>query len=211
MGKDSRPHTPSSTLPSSSSGYYNLYHNQFMQSPPYGHVQFDPSHPMYQRGINPSMMYPAGGYIQHPSQLGYRMGEDSLDKDPAKPKVPLEPDVKVPPETTHNALYHSGSSHKIHELQEKGRRSPHRASPVLGKSDGTVAVPPVSLSGSVDKGREFSKSPPTQRHVHTHHHTHVVEAAYPMYPYTAGILPGPVSQSSTPSSSLSHPSYPPSK
>lgn len=211
MGKDSRPHTPSSTLPSSSSGYYNMYHNQFMQSPPYGHVQFDPSHPMYQRGINPSMMYPAGGYIQHPSQLGYRMGEDSLDKDPAKPKVPLEPDVKVPPETTHNALYHSGSSHKIHELQEKGRRSPHRASPVLGKSDGTVAVPPVSLSGSVDKGREFSKSPPTQRHVHTHHHTHVVEAAYPMYPYTAGILPGPVSQSSTPSSSLSHPSYPPSK
>ena len=193
VGKASSPHTPSSSLPSSvapspSAGYspYSLYHSQFMQSPPYGHghVQFEPSHPMYQRGINPSMMYPGGpGYIHHPSQLGYRVGEDALDKDPAKPKVPLEVE-KVPPENSHNALYHSGSSHKIHELQEKGRRSPLRSSPVPGKIDSAVSGPPVSLSGPADKGREFSKSPPTQRHVHTHHHTHVVEAPYPMFPYT---------------------------
>lgn len=192
--KDSSPHTPSSSQPTSvapspSAGYspYSLYHNQFMQSPPYGHVQFDTSHPMYQRGINPNMMYPTGGYIHHPSQLGYRMGEDSLEKEPAKPKVPIETEVKVPPDTSHNALYHSGSSHKIHELQEKGRRSPHRASPVLGKTENAVSGPPVTHAGSIEKGREFSKSPPTQRHVHTHHHTHVVEAAYPMYPYTGKI------------------------
>ncbi|XP_061172392.1 zinc finger protein 608-like isoform X2 [Saccostrea echinata] len=217
LSKDSGPHTPSSSLPSSvaqspSAGYspYNMYHSQFMQSQPYGHVQFDPSHPMYQRGINPSIMYPAGGYIHHPSQLGYRLGEDTLEKDPVKPpKVPIETDIKVPSETAHNALYHSGSSHKIHELQEKSRRSPLRASPGLGKTDSAVPGPSGSLSGSVDKGREFSKSPPTQRHVHTHHHTHVVEAAYPMYPYSAGILPG--SQSSSPSSSLNHAPYPPSK
>lgn len=39
-----------------------------------------------------------------------------------------------------------------------------------------------SGGGNKDKQREYASSPPTQRHVHTHHHTHVVGGFPPLYP-----------------------------
>ncbi|KAK3096565.1 hypothetical protein FSP39_001339 [Pinctada imbricata] len=216
INKASSPHTPSSSMPVSThspsmgpgSPYATpfMYHSQYMQSPPYSHMQFDP---MY-RGVNPSMMYaPAGPYL-HPTQLGYHVGvEENMDKD----KLPMGSTSKVPNESDSkisDSPYIGGASgHKIHELQEKGRPSPRTGSPVAGKGDGGH-VTPTSLSGSLDKNRDFSNSPPIQRHVHSHHHTHVVEAAYPVYPYT-GMLPGtappPPQQPPPPGSSMPHSSF----
>ena len=69
--------------------------------------------------------------------------------------------------------------HKIHELQERGRGSPGGSSPTPSKpGSGDAAGGRTSTPGPADKlkdkQRDYSASPPTQRHVHTHHHTHVV-------------------------------------
>ena len=195
VNKASSPHTPSSSMPVSSthspsigpgSPYTTpyMYHSQYMQSPPsYGHMQFDPVF----RGVSPSpIMYtPSPGHYLHPSQLGYHVGVDeNIDKDKhaiGPTKVPNEGDSKLS-----DSPYHTGpGGHKIHELQEKGRPSPRTGSPVMGKGEGSQLVP-TPVSGSLDKNREFSNSPPIQRHVHSHHHTHVVEAAYPVYPAYSG-------------------------
>ncbi|XP_021357594.1 zinc finger protein 608-like isoform X2 [Mizuhopecten yessoensis] len=205
----SSPHTPSSNpsnvIPSSMTpagpngppypAY--MYPSQYMQSSMYGQMPFEPTHPMY-RGMNP-MMY--GAYL-HPSQIPpypVNMEMDEKEKLGLVQKLaPTESEGKLT-DPNHGPLYHSSSGpsatnnsasvslnkgnsgHKIHELQEKTRSvaSPHRASPVsVGKPEGPPT--PTHSIGAVDKNREYSSSPPTQRHVHTHHHTHVVEAAYPV-------------------------------
>ncbi|XP_060073183.1 zinc finger protein 608-like [Ylistrum balloti] len=236
----SSPHTPSSNpsslIPSSMTATgpngppypAYMYPSQYMQSSMYGQMPFEPTHPMY-RGMNP-MMY--GAYL-HPSQIPpypVNMEMDEKEKIGLVQKLaPTESESKLT-DPSHGPLYHSSSApsatnnsasginkansgHKIHELQEKTRSSPHRASPVsVGKSDGPPT--PTHSIGPVDKNREYSSSPPTQRHVHTHHHTHVVEAAYPVS-YYPGMFPGASQQKSPPAATVQpqpgHPSYPPPK
>ena len=178
--KSSSPHTPSSSSSSShspslpSGSHYSpyLYHSQFVQSPPssYGHHPFDSN--MYR-----SMVYPTN-YL-HPSQLGYSVGGLEAEKPnkivPVSKSGQSESDniKKSDPVNQGNS---SSASHKIHELQEKGKSNSRSASPATTKSD-----KPISLPLSVGDKMRDSSSPPTQRHVHTHHHTHVLEAAYPVY------------------------------
>ena len=163
--KPSSPHTPSSSVPQpvSSGAHYSpyLYHSQFVQSPPHGH-------PFDYRNIVQNVYSPSN-YI-HPSQLGYPVGGSENEKQKvasgSKPGVNEGDLKKSEPFIQGN----SSAGHKIHELQEKGKPGSRSASPVTSKNDKTVI------------GRDAS-SPPTQRHVHTHHHTHVLEAAYPVYHY----------------------------
>lgn len=176
--------TPTSNAQSQAS-YASYISYPYMQSP-YGHqIPFDPNHPMY-RGINPVIGYANPTYL-HPSQLGYRSGQGEMDE---KTKASLvstsSPSPKVGPSMNpdsdakavellqhHASQYYPG--HKIHELQEKGRSS-SRSSPMSKTTD------PASTASPLEKHREATtKSPPTQRHVHTHHHTHVVGGFPPMY------------------------------
>ncbi|CAC5409492.1 Zinc finger protein 609,Zinc finger protein 608 [Mytilus coruscus] len=196
--KPSSPHTSLSQSPSGSHYSPYLYHSQFVQSPPtsYGHIPFDPYR---------NMVYPTN-YI-HPSQINYPgVGADNEKQKmvPISKAGPIEMDLKKSDPTTQA---NTSASHKIHELQEKGKAGSRSASPVT--TNMTKSDKPISLPLSVgDKMRETS-SPPTQRHVHTHHHTHVLEAAYPVYHYPS-IYPAPPSQTQVPpGNSIQHPQYPP--
>lgn len=75
-----------------------------------------------------------------------------------------------------------GNLHKIHELSDKGRSSisPRDASPTPSKA-GDRHEFTAGSSGDKVKDKQRSSSPPTQRHVHTHHHTHVVQPGFPVY------------------------------
>ena len=186
----------SSTAPANYNA--NYMYGQYM-APQYGHGGFEPNHPMF-HNMNPSMMYAGSNYL-HPAagQLPYRVGMEMDDKDKMSQKMAHGPEPESgnkmlgSPHSVVSAGHHLNNSsnsalntsspagsHKIHELQDKNARplsSPHRSSPLPAK-----ATTPVGAV--LDKNREFANSPPTQRHVHTHHHTHVVEAAYPVYPYS---------------------------
>ncbi|CAG5135087.1 unnamed protein product [Candidula unifasciata] len=151
---------------------YNPYYPHFRP------VQLDT---MY-RSLNPHIIGytagPAPGYI-HPEQLGYRMStvdpdRKVTDSDPQRGELPsMVAAPGYPP------------VHKIHELHDKGRPSPGVHSPGPTKSAGgdrlnsPSPAAPTSVSDKVkEKQREYPSSPPTQRHVHTHHHTYVV-GVYP--------------------------------
>lgn len=154
--------------------------------PHYGPVQVDPTHPVY-RGMNPHVIgyatAPPGAYL-HPSQLGYRLNSVDSDKESSKqesklpvPALSSEDSSKSVSESLGPQFY-GGPVHKIHELQEKGRPRPSSTSPAPpGKSGESSHSALATLS---EKQREYSKSPPTQRHLHTHHHTHVLSHGFPI-------------------------------
>ena len=187
-GKD--PHgLPPGGLPPPFSQYYS---HPFLQAPHMaGQMPFDPSHPM----VYPAVMgYPGPAYI-HPSQIRYGMpspgdGPGSLDK----PMI-LSPGAPRPPEgkaldllQQHAAQYYGPNNnhgpHKIHELKDVGKhgdRDPRPSSCSPTPKD-LAKERPESRNAALSKEKELHRnSPPTQRHLHTHHHTHVVEAAYPLY------------------------------
>ena len=146
-------------LPNYPPGPYNMQNQHF--------IGVEPSHPMYRNpSVNPALIssYPTNPYI-HPSQMGYRPGSESDDKE--KIIKPSPPTSESDPKKVDNSAPYYGNMHKIHELSEKGRPKSRNSSPVLGKSTD-------SNNTSFDKHRDFTNSPPTQRHVHTHHHTHVL-------------------------------------
>ena len=95
--------------------------------------------------------------------------------------------------------------HKIHELQERGVKSPQTSQPQsvppLTVTSKPPAPVPISAGGSSQSKdttiplvrtseTDRSRSPPAQRHVHTHHHTHV-GLTYPPYPLPLGQYPPP--------------------
>lgn len=188
-GSSSKSGSPCSVGPASipgSPGSYSPYvHNYpYMQNPHF--MGMDPTHPMYRNpSVNPALIsgFPPGSYI-HPSQMGYRPGSESEEKD--KPSVlksnppPSESEQKKNDSSSVGPYY--GNMHKIHELSEKGRPKSRTSSPVLGK--------PTDTSTSVyEKHRDYTNSPPTQRHVHTHHHTHVLQTGPGLQ--AAPSIPGP--------------------
>jgi hypothetical protein len=215
--------------PTNSYAYFNP---NYIQSPHYGTLPFDPNHPMY-RGINPMLVpgpYGANPYL-HP-QMRYP-GPEDLSRGP-----PTGASTKALDMLQHHASQYAYSSHKIHELQERALKSPNSTpgakNPVMGSnvsnplppsssgppppapgvilssnplpgtsggsprppSGGTLppaGVPPptgktASPAPPPDKdGPPPMRSPPPQRHVHTHHHTHV-GLGYPILP---GQYPAP--------------------
>ncbi|KAJ8881080.1 hypothetical protein PR048_017553 [Dryococelus australis] len=187
---------------------YAYIHPSYMQSPHYGALSFDPSHPMY-RSINPMLVpgpYGANPYL-HPQLPRYHAPED-LSRPPSGPTKALDL-------LQHHASQYY-SNHKIHELQERALKSPTpkaaaaSASPsgMVGSSNMVGASGPVGPQGHspvvqsgptaipssgkqqsqaiVGDGKE-ARSPPPQRHVHTHHHTHVGLG----YPILASQYPAP--------------------
>lgn len=190
---------------------YAYFHSNYLQSPHYGALPFDPSHPMYRGGISP-MMVPPGAYtnppyIHHPqmhAQIPRFHAPEDLSRSPSAPTKALD------------LLHHQASqyypSHKIHELQERAIKSPtpklavstsspsvsvSQQSTSAGGSQGIItsnasavdsrlsSTHPICKTPTAD-GKD-SRSPPPQRHVHTHHHTHV-GLGYPILPTQ---YPGP--------------------
>ncbi|KAK6617179.1 hypothetical protein RUM44_005510 [Polyplax serrata] len=182
--------------PPPTSQYY--IHPSYMQGPHYGALPFDPNHPVY-RNINPMLVpgpYAANPYLGIPR---YHAPED-LSRSPSGTTKALDL-------LQHHANQYY-SSHKIHELQERALKSPtptksapSRESPSgippSRPPSGPSQAPPTSTSSTMSgpsppvkslaaEGKD-SRSPPPQRHVHTHHHTHVGLT----YPILTGQYPAP--------------------
>ncbi|XP_066142971.1 zinc finger protein 608 [Euwallacea fornicatus] len=177
---------------------YAYIHPSYMQGAHYGALPFDPSHPMYRGLMVPG--YSSSPYL-HPQIPRYHAPEDlSRAQPPSKAMDMLQ----------HHAQYYS--SHKIHELQERAIKSPTpktsaanaspstNQAPPAGQSPAQISAPPPTTQASnstPSSGKQTpgdnnkdSRSPPPQRHVHTHHHTHV-GLGYPIYgagPYGAAVL-----------------------
>lgn len=181
---------------------YAYIHPGYMQSPHYGAIPFDPSHPMYARSINPMIVpspYSNSPYM-HP-QLH-----------PPMPRYHAPEDLSRPPTGGPKALdllqHHANqyyTSHKIHELQERALKSPTPKASVASPSSsaerqnvGSIPGPqnpptsnpsqtPAQSGKPGGNENKDSRSPPPQRHVHTHHHTHVGLG----YPILTGQYPAP--------------------
>lgn len=174
---------PQSSTPTSMPTTYGQYLSQqaYLPSAHYtGIPSFDPSHPMYRAGVSPIIGYAGGPYI-HPHQMRYMASMEGVEKDKAL-NSPGSATSSEPPSgkaldilQQHAAYYSPGGQHKIHELTEIGKaRDLSNSSPAKGSDRST----PSELRG------EKARSPPPQRHLHTHHHTHVVNPGYPIYdPY----------------------------
>ncbi|TRY67437.1 hypothetical protein TCAL_03293 [Tigriopus californicus] len=93
-------------------------------------------------------------------------------------------------------------SHKIHELQERARKSPNpdkfshkarenlaSASPTLNRKNPSTPTPPPAGASSANPSMDRSRSPPPLRHVHTHTHTHF-GLGYPLLPPSSVSLAG---------------------
>ncbi|KAH3841976.1 zinc finger protein 608-like [Dreissena polymorpha] len=162
--ESSLPTSPCSTPGSSSfpdAPGYGSYGNymSYLQNP-HPYMGMGPSNPMYRNNtINPVLL--GGNYVSNQymlSQMGYGRNVDHNSEKETK----------------------DGSMHKIHELSEKVGPRSRNSSPVPQKSSKFDAN-----SSAYDKQRDFSKSPPPQRHVHTHHHTHVLQPGPGLPPGTA--------------------------
>ena len=194
------PNTPVSSGTPGHPGQVPPY-SQYVQHPYYG-VPYDPAHPMY-RGMNPMIGYATSptGYLHPATQMRYHVS--SIDGNPDKDKsVMMSPGtphgapspVDRPPakaldllqqHASHYYNSNNGPAHKIHELQEAALADKHKASP--GKTPGEGKEGAASpATAAFQKQREYSNSPPMQRHLHTHHHTHVVNPGYPIYDHYGG-------------------------
>jgi len=174
---------PQASTPTSMPTTYGQYLTQqaYMPSAHYtGIPSFDPSHPMLRAGVSPIIGYTGAPYL-HPHQMRYMASMDGVEKEKAL-SSPGSATGSEPPSgkaldilQQHAAYYSPSGQHKIHELSEIGKaRDLSNSSPAKGSDRSTP-------SDRVEKGR----SPPPQRHLHTHHHTHVVNPGYQIYdPYS---------------------------
>ncbi|XP_050400007.1 zinc finger protein 608 isoform X2 [Patella vulgata] len=173
---------------------YMQYPGAYLQSPHYGQLgqmHFDPNQAMY-RNMNPHVLGYAPSPYLHPAQMGgqinYRVSvETEKEKVLEGKSASVSGDSEKPVDGQSGSAYF-GNSHKIHELHEKARPGSHNSSPVPQKSMDS------SPHQGLEKNREHSSSPPTQRHIHTHHHTHVVGP----YPLVHGALLPPQASPSIP-------------
>ena len=172
----------------------------YLQSPPFARgLHIDPSHPMM-RAMNPGLMgyHPAAGTPPgFPSHLRYPNPPQSMDK--ASLLSPGGAGGPPPPEggakaldmlQKHASQYYQSSPtpHKIHELAltDKNTDKHRRDVPSTGPSPPLRSSTPNSKGDGDTPNKGDSRSPPPQRHLHTHHHTHVVGPPYNMYDPYAG-------------------------
>ena len=170
---------------------------------PYLPTQFDTA--AFYGGLNPMIGYagpPPGAYL-HPAQVGYlpsAAGDVGNMMSPAVGPHLSPSDGKPrdgPPRSFYPGNDGAGSApstvHKIHELKEVAKgcsgSGGDSSQSVTGASTGSVLrdMRPESRSGAIggsvglpkDLERGGTSSPPTQRHVHTHHHMHMLGPAIP--------------------------------
>ena len=161
----------------------SVAYSQYMQHPAYypAQVPYEAGHPMY-RGVSPIIGFagPAPAYNIHPSQVRYvSPNEPNVEKEKIaiSPNTPVsEAQSKEPLQAHGPSYYGAGQPHKIHELKDVGKPGEH-PSPAKG-TEQERQPSPFNKSSS-----EHSNSPPTQRHLHSHHHTHVVTPGYPSVIY----------------------------
>ena len=168
------------------------------------YTPYYPPHPVY-RALNHHLIrYPGGpppdSFIHPSSHLGYRlpgpMDSEGKSNQIENSKSGVVLDVDSPKSKSGLITGASGPRavaspvHKIQVVHDKGNGSPSpaRRSPAPLKSSSgdpsSSGAPPSSETPDKlkDKQRDYSSSPPPQRHVHTHHHTHVVGGFPPLYP-----------------------------
>ncbi|UYV71260.1 ZNF608 [Cordylochernes scorpioides] len=169
----------------------------YLQSPPshFAHMPFDHgAHPMYRNMMmSPSHHAFSGSPFIHPT-LRYH---------PAAEQTPpaVAGDSKLHPGGPTKALdllhqvsqHYTSSNHKIHELQEHAIAGGPSSNGPSTKGSSSSVVPSPSATDSSGPApptkQESRSSPPPQRHLHTHHHTHV-GVTYPLYdPYGGRLTP----------------------
>jgi hypothetical protein len=169
-------------------------------------------------GLNPMIGYagaPPGSFL-HATQVGYL--PPSAGGDVAAIMSPaggphLSPSDGKPRDGPQRGFYPGGDPpgggqscapvHKIHELKEVAKGGSGASGESSQSSGGALSgsglrdiVRPESRGGAVggsgglpkDLERGGASSPPTQRHVHTHHHMHMLGPHIP--PLFGGVFPG---------------------
>ena len=174
-------------------GHYPGMAPGFMQSPAFGRgLPIDPSHPLL-RAMNPGLMgyhNPSGALppgFNHPPHLRYPTTDEKSPgtKGPPPPEGGAKA-LEILQQHASQYYQNSNAPHKIHELAlaEKNGDKICR--------DGPATSPPLRSSTPNSKGesdtpsKSDGRSPPPQRHLHTHHHTHVVGTPYNLYDPYAG-------------------------
>ncbi|XP_013385174.1 zinc finger protein 608 isoform X2 [Lingula anatina] len=178
----------STTGPSSSPGPVSYGHYFSPYAPaPYGQIAYDPSHHYRVQGVYPA----ASPAYLYPNQMRYVSTVDGANKEKKELSSPSTPAVtqgKTVSNSESNSGHYYSPHHKIHELKEKAKPLPP-GSPLEKTKEAGKRSETSSPSSSSEKrlgDREYTKSPPAQRHLHTHHHTHVVQGApYLLDPYGA--------------------------
>ena len=154
-----------------------------------GQVPFDPARGMYP-GMGPYVGYAANpmGYGVHPAAMRYHVTpmEGAVDESMMlSPNVPgmSDADKALDLLQQHASHYYNAvpGPHKIHELKDAAKPAPGKLTPPLSSSSAKEVERPGSAN-SATSPKDMNGSPLLQRHLHTHHHTHVVgPPGYPMY------------------------------
>ena len=130
---------------------------------PYG-MSYEPTNPIF-RGMNPALLGYHPGFV-HPGQLRFPMTIPEKEKPMDNNKINQKHSITPSP---------SSAQHKICDLDDGKRKQKIKSEDE--KPTKSSSTPP----------RAGYKTPPPQRHLHTHHHTHVVGPNYPAIydPYSA--------------------------
>lgn len=184
---------------------------QYLQHPvhSFAHMPFEHGPSLFRPGHlgSPVLSNPYGPpspYL-HP-QLRYHLGPSSSGPvdlpsrapSSAPPTTDMGNKGSEPPKSMdilQQVSQHYQSHHKIHELHDRAITSPSvpkSASPNIS-SNGPRGLPSLKTATSDDgpqmEGKsDLSRSPPPQRHLHTHHHTHVGYPGVPIYDPYRGLL-----------------------
>ena len=152
-----------------------------------GQVPFDPARAMYP-GMGPYVGYAANpmGYGVHPAAMRYHVTpmEGAVDE-----SMMLSPNASglsaegkaLDLLQQHASHYYNAvpGPHKIHELKDAAKPAPGKLTPPLSSAK---EVERPGSANSATSPKDMNGSPLLQRHLHTHHHTHVVgPPGYPMY------------------------------
>ena len=152
-----------------------------------GQVPFDPARGMYP-GMGPYVGYAANpmGYGVHPAAMRYHVTpmEGAVDESMMlSPNVPgMSAEGKALDLLQQHASHYYNAvpgPHKIHELKDAAKPAPGKLTPPLSSAK---EVERPGSANSATSPKDVNGSPLLQRHLHTHHHTHVVgPPGYPMY------------------------------
>ena len=152
-----------------------------------GQVPFDPARGMYP-GMGPYVGYAANpmGYGVHPAAMRYHVTPMEGAVDESMMLSPNAPGMSAEGKALdllqqHASHYYNAvpGPHKIHELKDAAKPAPGKLTPPLSSAK---EVERPGSANSATSPKDMNGSPLLQRHLHTHHHTHVVgPPGYPMY------------------------------
>ena len=149
-----------------------------------GQMPFDPARGIYP-GMSPYVGYAsAPGYVHHAAMRYHVTPMEAADKE-AMVLSPSAAGISAEGKALdllqqHASHYYNAvpGQHKIHELKDAAKPASGKSTPPLSSSK---EVERPGSANSATSPKELTGSPLLQRHLHTHHHTHVVGPGYPMY------------------------------